>query len=289
MTTVKNGSRGADVTTLQEALNKAGRYGLAVDGIFGAKTEAAVRDFQKRMALAIDGIVGPKTWSALGYSGEAASFGQSGNSKRIDPEVVFMPLPVGVTKCSKRTPQYLAIHFTAGSTSAAGTARKNYDVFVARAKTNKPGSADFAVDDREMVQLNPDIENYYCWAVGDKLNAYSKGASLYGKAKNSNTVSIEICSTCSPATSANVLYPNHGAWSLTDAAVENAARLAKIIMKRFNIPIERVVRHYDITGKMCPGVPGWNDDPIYDPKTGKATSARNTSEKWTAFKKKLSS
>lgn len=67
MTTVKNGSRGADVTTLQQALNKAGGYGLAIDGIFGAKTEAAVRDFQKKKGLSVDGICGPKTWSALGF------------------------------------------------------------------------------------------------------------------------------------------------------------------------------------------------------------------------------
>lgn len=67
MTTVKNGSRGNEVKTLQEALNKAGNYGLAVDGIFGAKTEAAVRDFQTKNGLSVDGIVGPKTWTNLGF------------------------------------------------------------------------------------------------------------------------------------------------------------------------------------------------------------------------------
>lgn len=67
MTTVRNGSRGAEVKTLQEALNKAGDYGLKADGIFGAKTEAAVRDYQRRNGLTIDGIAGAKTWSHLGY------------------------------------------------------------------------------------------------------------------------------------------------------------------------------------------------------------------------------
>ena len=67
MKTIKNGSKGAEVKTLQEALNKAGNYGLATDGIFGAKTEAAVRDYQKRNDLSVDGIAGPKTWSKLGY------------------------------------------------------------------------------------------------------------------------------------------------------------------------------------------------------------------------------
>ena len=60
MTTLKRGSRGADVKTLQGKLN------LAQDGIFGPITEEAVRDFQKRKGLTVDGIVGAKTWAALG-------------------------------------------------------------------------------------------------------------------------------------------------------------------------------------------------------------------------------
>lgn len=39
--------------------------GLAVDGSFGALTEAAVRDFQSKFAPPVDGVVGPVTWHAL--------------------------------------------------------------------------------------------------------------------------------------------------------------------------------------------------------------------------------
>ena len=60
MTTIKKGSRGADVKTLQQKLN------LMVDGIFGPLTDEAVREFQKNNLLTVDGIVGPMTWAALG-------------------------------------------------------------------------------------------------------------------------------------------------------------------------------------------------------------------------------
>jgi peptidoglycan hydrolase-like protein with peptidoglycan-binding domain len=59
-----SGSSGGAVKELQEALNKQG-YNLSTDGIFGANTEAAVRDFQKKSGLAVDGIVGKNTWSKL--------------------------------------------------------------------------------------------------------------------------------------------------------------------------------------------------------------------------------
>lgn len=272
MNTIKNGSNGTDVITLQTELNKRG-YSLTADGIFGAKTETAVRDFQAKNGLSVDGIVGPKTWIALGI--------QNSGSKCIDPSVIYKPLPIHVTESPNRIPLYLAIHFTAGSSSKAGVAQNVYNTFMSRS-----ASADFAVDDREIVQFNPDITNYYCWAVGDSKNKYSSGGSLNGKATNKNTISIEICSTCAPATKTAVNTANHSGWYFTDAALDNAIKLAKIIMKKYNIPIERVVRHYDITGKLCPGIIGWNDEIIYN-IDGKATKEKSTSDKWLAFKKRL--
>lgn len=77
--TVRYGSRGEDVIALQMALNSAG-YDLATDGIFGSKTQEAVRDYQSSKGLTVDGIVGANTWSALNSSNIPASAGGQVNS-----------------------------------------------------------------------------------------------------------------------------------------------------------------------------------------------------------------
>ncbi|SDY85030.1 N-acetylmuramoyl-L-alanine amidase [Thermoactinomyces sp. DSM 45892] len=58
-TILKEGSRGGYVKMIQSKL------GVRADGIFGPKTEAAVKSFQRRKGLSVDGKVGPKTWAAM--------------------------------------------------------------------------------------------------------------------------------------------------------------------------------------------------------------------------------
>ncbi|MBR0426453.1 MAG: peptidoglycan-binding protein [Clostridia bacterium] len=62
--------RGEDVTELQKALLIHGFDPGPVDGIFGKKTRAAVRAFQKATGLKTDGIAGPDTFAALGLQWE---------------------------------------------------------------------------------------------------------------------------------------------------------------------------------------------------------------------------
>jgi len=74
--TLREGAKGASVTTLQNKLKAAGFNPGSVDGAFGPKTTAAVKAFQQSRGLAADGVVGPKTWSALNSAG--ATSGGSG-------------------------------------------------------------------------------------------------------------------------------------------------------------------------------------------------------------------
>lgn len=248
---LKIGNKGEEVKRLQEAL------GINNDGIFGKQTEEAVKLFQKKNGLEVDGIVGDKTWAALGFKDEI--------------NIIKMPLGVHISKAPNREIKYLAIHFTAGSSSKAGSAKSVKHVFESR-----KASADFAVDDQDIVQFNPDLKNYYCWAVGD-------GNGKYG-VTNKNSISIEICSSLKKGTSAAV--PNHSGWYFTDAALENAVKLSKYLMKKYNIPIERVIRHYDASRKSCPGLVGWNDGTLYK-EDGSKTKEKNNSNEWIKFKKKL--
>ena len=267
--TLRINSKGDDVKYLQKVL------GLTVDGAFGPKTDAAVKKFQKEHGLVADGIVGPKTWTII-EKNTTVSTTTSTNSKQVDPSVIYAPLKCCISKLANRTIKYIAIHYTAGGSSTPGRAINMKNSW----ESTKRASADFGVDDRDMVQFNPDPRNYYCWAVGDK-----KAAKVnVPDGKNSNTISIEICSTLKKGTS--LQKPNHEGWSYTNAAYENAIKLTKILMKKFNIPVERVVRHYDISGKLCPGIIGWNDGQLYD-VNGNKINEKNNSKKWQEFKQRL--
>lgn len=270
MVTLKLGSKGDDVKKLQQVLCI-----TPADGIFGKDTESKVKEYQKKNGLTVDGIVGQETLKKLGIIKETTP-------KCVDSSVIYNPLSVHISKYANRPIKYLAIHFTGSSNSKPGRANSTKSTFEKRS-----ASADFCIDDRDIVQFNPDLKNYYCWAVGDKKYTNNKGGGiLYGKATNRNTISIEICSTCVPATKIAVGTSNHSGWYFTDATLNNAAKLAKILIKKYNIPLSNVVRHYDISGKHCPGIIGWNEEQIYN-SDGTKTSKYSTSEKWLEFKNKL--
>ena len=63
-TTLRRGATGQDVKWAQYELNRRG-YQISIDGIFGPKTEAAVKEYQKKQGLVVDGIVGARTRGEL--------------------------------------------------------------------------------------------------------------------------------------------------------------------------------------------------------------------------------
>lgn len=256
MNTLKLGSKGEDVKILQKYL------GLMVDGIFGIQTELKVKAWQKSKGLVADGIIGTKSWDII-----------LKESNLINITNGF--IKTHITKSINRPIKYIAIHYTASRSSKKGSAMAIRNVFLQR-----NASVDFVVDDATILQVNPDLKNYYTWGVGDKKNPYTNGGRLNKIATNKNTISIEICSNLMFGYSADIA--NHEGWYFTDQSINNAIKLVKYLMEKFNIPKENVVRHFDITGKLCPGIIGWNDFNIYD-KYGKPTSKKNTNIEWQNF------
>ena len=77
---LKQGSRGDSVKTVQQKLIRWGYLKGSADGIFGAKTKAAVIAFQKKNGLTADGIIGTRTAQALGISLSGTTSSSSSSS-----------------------------------------------------------------------------------------------------------------------------------------------------------------------------------------------------------------
>ena len=69
----KRGSTGSEVIQIQTRLKKWGYYTGEIDGIYGAKTESAVKAFQRKNGLKVDGIAGPQTLAAIGIASSSGS------------------------------------------------------------------------------------------------------------------------------------------------------------------------------------------------------------------------
>lgn len=74
------GSRGDEVRQVQQKLKELGFFNGAVDGIYGVKTQSAVRNYQKSVGITADGIAGPKTLLYLGLGSSSSSSGQFSSS-----------------------------------------------------------------------------------------------------------------------------------------------------------------------------------------------------------------
>ena len=124
----------------------------------------------------------------------------------------------------KRSIEWIVLHYTANGKSYKGMAYNNTAYFKS---VYRGCSAHYFVDDAEIWQCVEDRDS--SWHCGD-------AASRNG-CHNWNSIGIEICD-------------NNG--EITPAAEALAVQLVKLKMKQYNIPITRVCRHYDVTGKQCP-------------------------------------
>ena len=176
MTTLKLGSKGESVKTLQSFLK------ITADGIFGPATEKAVKDWQKAHGLTADGIVGKNTWAAMGIlNTDNAENGEVSNALNIKKH--YMPVNTCFPGPVKK--QWVFLHHTAGWENPyqvidmwARDNRGNVATeFVLGGQSVKDGNTKF---DGELVQAFP--EGGYGWHTGT-------GNSVMHR----NSVAIEVC------------------------------------------------------------------------------------------------
>lgn len=88
-------------------------------------------------------------------------------------------------------------------------------------------------------------------AVEIKDIAWHCGASSYKHAdcRNSNSIGIEMCVRKKNTASMGATDKD---WYFEDATVEAAAELTRYLMEKYGVPASHVIRHYDVTGKICP-------------------------------------
>ena len=134
--------------------------------------------------------------------------------------------------------KYIVIHYTANN---GDTAKGNLNYFANN--QNLSASAHYFVD-----------ENEVCRSVNDTDTAYHCGGKTYKhkSCRNSNSIGIELCSR----------KDSKGKYYFKDETINRAASLTKELMKKYNIPVENVIRHYDVTGKICPA-PMVNDEKLW--------------------------
>lgn len=148
--------------------------------------------------------------------------------------------------------RYLVYHYTGNDGDKAANNAAYFHWNTAKA------SAHYFVDDTTVWRSVPDLK--VAWSVGGSKYANADktgGGTMYGIITNTNSISIEMCDTI-----------RNGVYQASEATLANAAALGRELMAKYGIPLERVYRHFDVTGKHCP-------------------SYLVNAQKWAEFKKRL--
>lgn len=164
--------------------------------------------------------------------------------------------------------KYIVIHYTANN---GDTARGNAKYF---ARESVGASANYFVDPNEVICSVKD--EYAAWHCGGSLE--SSHHPLRGICTNKNSIGVELCSII-----------QNGKYAFKPETVKLAAKLVKELMAKYNIDIDHVVRHYDVTGKNCPAPFVYSEDQWKQFKQmliSKEEEETMSYEQWLAYQKR---
>lgn len=123
--------------------------------------------------------------------------------------------------------KYIVVHYTAGD---GDTAEDNGRYF---AENRVGASAHWFVDEKSLLLSVP--ESHVAWHCGGSTY-------LHPECRNENSIGVELCSK----------KDCDGNYVFDQKTLEHAAVLIRELMKKYDVEIGNVLRHYDVTGKKCP-------------------------------------
>ncbi len=124
---------------------------------------------------------------------------------------------------------FIVIHYTAGD---GDTAKGNCNYFRTR---NLRTSAHYFVDEREVWQSVAETDT--AWHCGAEAGQRYRHPTC----RNANSIGIELCSR-----------KISGKYTIPEATQRRAAALVRQLLTRYGLSEGSVIRHYDVTGKLCP-------------------------------------
>lgn len=144
-------------------------------------------------------------------------------------------LPCNTTnyrKARKAKIKYIVIHYVGAQGSA-----KNNALYYHNTK-NAGASAHYFVGHKsENGAVYQSVDDSCCaWHCGSETGKY------YSECRNDSSIGIEMC--CHKDANSN--------WYFDEITVKNTIELVKMLMSKYNISSDCVIRHYDVTRKLCP-------------------------------------
>ena len=132
---------------------------------------------------------------------------------------------------SESSIKYIVIHYTGNN---GDTAANNCTYFQG---ANRHASAHYFVDGGTYVYNSVPVKSV-AWSVGGFYSRSNGAGAYYQKCINANSISIEMCNCVR---------------SVPDKVFDQTVELTKYLMEKYDIPASRVIRHWDVNGKSCPG------------------------------------
>lgn len=156
--------------------------------------------------------------------------------------------------------KWIVVHYTGTSASAINNAR------VLEKELKDPRSTHYFVDGDYVLAVVP--ESRAAWHIGspdkpDTPPEKRKKIPVF----NSNAIGVDLCEDKLVYDSKHKSASDRD-WYFTDETEATAAELIAQIMRRYSIPIDHVVRHFDVTGKLCPRPFVGDDQNIVYKETG---------------------